>query len=45
MQQRIQEVQAKVAELIARAEQLYKIKLPAVPIRFDLTGRAAGIAG
>ena len=44
-QQRIQEVQAKVAELIARAEQLYKIKLPAVPIRFDLTGRAAGIAG
>lgn len=44
-QQRIQEVQAKVAQLIARAEQLYKIKLPAVPIRFDLTGRAAGIAG
>lgn len=43
-QQRIQEVQAKVAQLIARAEQLYKIKLPAVPIRFDLTGRAAGNA-
>jgi predicted SprT family Zn-dependent metalloprotease len=44
-QQRIQEVQAKVAQLIARAEELYKIKLPQVPIRFDLKGRAAGIAG
>ena len=44
-QQRIQEVQDKVAQLIAKAELLYGIKLPAVPIRFDLTGRAAGIAG
>ena len=45
MQQRIQQVQDKVNQLMARAEQLYGVRMPAVRIRFDLTGRAAGIAG
>lgn len=45
LQQRIQEVKAKVAQCIAKAQALYGITLPQVTIRFDLKGRAAGIAG
>ena len=45
MQAKIQAVKDKVASCIALAEQKFNIKMPAVQIRFDLTGRAAGIAG
>ena len=45
LQQRIQEVKAKVAQCIAKAQALYGITMPQVTIRFDLKGRAAGIAG
>lgn len=45
LQERIQEVQAKVAALIAQANQRYNIVLPPVEVRFDLEGRSAGQAG
>jgi len=45
LQERTQQVRSKVAELITRANQIYRITLPTIDIRFDLRGRAAGIAG
>lgn len=45
MQAKIQAVKDKVAQCIALAEQKFNIKMPAVQVRFDLTGRAAGMAG
>lgn len=45
MQAKIQAVQAKVAQCIAAAEAKYNVTMPKVQIRFDLTGRAAGMAG
>ena len=45
MQAKIEAVKAKVAECIAIAEAKFGIKMPNVQVRFDLTGRAAGIAG
>lgn len=44
MQQQFEQIKAKVAECVAKANQLYSITLPNVQIRFDLKGRAAGIA-
>ena len=45
MQAQIEQIKSKVAECIAKAEAKFGIKMPNVQIRFDLTGRAAGIAG
>jgi len=45
LQERIQEVRNKVAELVARANQLYSMTLPPIDLRFDLRGRCAGQAG
>jgi len=45
MQTKIAAVKAKVQECIALAEAKFKITMPKVDVRFDLTGRAAGIAG
>lgn len=45
MQDQIQQVKAKVAECIKKAEKSYGVKMPKVDVRFDLTGRAAGMAG
>ena len=45
MQAKIQAVKDKVAQCIALAEQKFNIKMPAVQVCFDLTGRAAGMAG
>lgn len=45
MQQKIEQVKAKVQECIAKAEARFGIKMPNVQIRFDLKGRAAGVAG
>lgn len=45
MQDQIQAIRNKVQECIARAEQKFGIKMPQVQVRFDLTGRAAGMAG
>lgn len=45
MQAQITAIKAKVAECIAAAEARFGVKMPYVQIRFDLTGRAAGIAG
>ena len=45
MQQQIQQVRAKVQDCIQLAEQKFGIKMPPVDVRFDLKGRAAGIAG
>jgi len=44
-EQRRQQVQERVSQLIARVEELYSLKLPKIDIRFDLRGAAAGIAG
>jgi SprT protein len=44
MQAKIQQVRAKVQECIAKAEVKFGIKMPNVDVRFDLTGRAAGMA-
>jgi predicted SprT family Zn-dependent metalloprotease len=41
---RKQMVLSKIKELVARAEATYDIKLPLLDIRFDLKGRAAGMA-
>lgn len=45
MQAQIQAIQAKVAECIRTAEDKFGITMPHVEVRFDLTGRAAGMAG
>jgi predicted SprT family Zn-dependent metalloprotease len=45
MQAKVEAVKAKVAQCIALAESKFGIKMPAIQIRFDLTGRAAGMAG
>ena len=45
MQAKIEAVRNKVAQCIALAEAKFGIKMPQVNIRFDLTGRAAGMAG
>lgn len=45
MQAKIQAVKDKVAQCIAQAEAKFGITMPAVQIRFDLKGRAAGMAG
>ena len=42
--QRTQEVVARCKEVFAKAQQLYNLDLSRVSIRFDLKGRAAGIA-
>lgn len=44
MQDKAQQIRAKVAECIARAEKTFGIKMPKVDVRFDLRGRAAGMA-
>lgn len=44
MQSKIEAIKAKVAQCIAQAESKLGIKMPPVHIRFDLTGRAAGMA-
>lgn len=44
LQQRKQELIAKVQQCIERGNELYGITLPSLPIRFDLKGRAAGMA-
>lgn len=45
MQEKMKQVEAKVAECIKLAEKTFGIKMPKVDVRFDLRGRAAGIAG
>lgn len=45
MQAQIQAIQAKVQQCIQAAEAKFGITMPAVQIRFDLRGRAAGMAG
>lgn len=45
LEQRKQEVLAKVQQLTLKAEQLYNITLPKIDVRFDLRGRVAGWAG
>ena len=45
MQAKIQAIRNKVTECIARAEKAYGVTMPKVDVRFDLTGRAAGMAG
>lgn len=45
MQAKMEQIKQKVAQTIALAEAKFNIKMPAVAIRFDLTGRAAGMAG
>ena len=45
MQDQIQAIRNKVAECVALAEKKFGIKMPQVQVRFDLTGRAAGMAG
>lgn len=45
MQERIEQIKAKVAECVAAAEQRFGITMPSIAIRFDLRGRAAGQAG
>lgn len=45
MQSQIEAIKSKVAECIAIAERKFNIKMPQVQVRFDLSGRAAGMAG
>lgn len=45
MQSKIDAIKAKVAQCIALAEKTYGVTMPQVQVRFDLTGRAAGVAG
>lgn len=45
MQAQIEQIKQKVQECIKLAEQKFGIKMPEVQIRFDLKGRAAGMAG
>lgn len=43
--ERMQAVRAKVNELIGQANEQFGIELPPIDVRFDLRGRAAGMAG
>jgi SprT protein len=45
MQQQIEQIKAKVQQCIRQAEQKFGITMPQVDVRFDLKGRAAGMAG
>jgi predicted SprT family Zn-dependent metalloprotease len=45
MQQKLEAVRVKIASCIALANSRYNITMPTIQIRFDLTGRAAGMAG
>lgn len=45
MQDKIQAIQNRVAECIKAAEAKFGIKMPYVQVRFDLRGKAAGMAG
>lgn len=45
LQERIQQVNAKIAELTKKANQQYNITLPQIQVRYDLRGRVAGWAG
>lgn len=45
MQQQIEQIKAKVQECIKLAEAKFGITMPHVEVRFDLKGRAAGMAG
>ena len=45
MQAKIQAVRNKVQECINDAERMFGITMPKINVRFDLTGRAAGMAG
>jgi predicted SprT family Zn-dependent metalloprotease len=45
MQAQIEAIRSKVQECIARAEAKFGVKMPRVDVRFDLEGRAAGMAG
>lgn len=45
MQQQIEQIRAKVQQCIQTAEAKFGIKMPNVQVRFDLSGRAAGMAG
>jgi SprT protein len=45
MQQQIEQIRAKVQQCIKLAEDKFGITMPKVDVRFDLTGRAAGMAG
>jgi len=45
MQAKIQAIKDKVAACVALAESTFGIKMPTIDVRFDLTGRAAGMAG
>ena len=45
MQAQIEQIKAKVQECIRTAESKFGITMPRVDVRFDLTGRAAGMAG
>ena len=44
MQAQMEQIKAKVAECVERANRTFNITLPNVTVRFDLKGRAAGIA-
>lgn len=44
IEQRMEQVRRRCAELIAQANQLYNITLPDIAINFNLTGRVAGWA-
>jgi SprT protein len=44
MQQQQQQIRDRVAQCIALAEQKFGISMPTVDVRFDLRGRAAGMA-
>jgi len=44
MQAQIEAIRARVQQCIALAEDKFTIKMPKVDVRFDLTGRAAGMA-
>lgn len=45
MQAQIEQIKQKVQQCIQTAEAKFGIKMPNVQVRFDLTGRAAGMAG
>jgi SprT protein len=45
MQQQIEQIRARVQQCIRQAEQKFGITMPHVEVRFDLRGRAAGMAG
>ena len=44
MQAKVEAVEAKVKECIALAEKKFCVEMPNVAVRFDLTGKAAGVA-